>query len=63
MAYQYLTEMNVDHIVDVATLTGAATIALGNRYAGVMGHGEAVNLVQSGGCRSGRADVGDAIAC
>jgi len=42
-----LTEMNVDHIVDVATLTGAATIALGNRYAGVMGHGEAVQLIQS----------------
>ena len=42
-----LTEMNVDHIVDVATLTGAATIALGNRYAGVMGHGEAVNLIQA----------------
>ena len=41
-----LTEMNIDHIVDVATLTGAATIALGNRYAGVMGHGEALNLVQ-----------------
>jgi len=41
-----LTEMNLDHIVDVATLTGAATIALGNRYAGVMGHGEAVKHVQ-----------------
>ena len=33
-----------DHIVDVATLTGAATIALGNRYAAVMGHGPAVKL-------------------
>jgi len=42
-----LTEMEVDHIVDVATLTGAATIALGNRYAGVMGHGEAVHLLRS----------------
>jgi leucyl aminopeptidase len=41
-----LSEMNVDHIVDVATLTGAATIALGNRYAGVMGHGEAVDLMK-----------------
>lgn len=37
-------ELKPDHIVDVATLTGAATIALGNRYAGVMGHGEAVEL-------------------
>lgn len=37
-----LAEYKPDHIIDVATLTGAATIALGNRYAGVMGHGEAV---------------------
>lgn len=37
-------ELNPDHIVDVATLTGAATIALGNRYAGVMGNGQAVEL-------------------
>ena len=48
-----LTEMNVDHIVDVATLTGAATIALGNRYAGVMGHGEALNLVQAAAVEAG----------
>jgi leucyl aminopeptidase len=38
-----LAEHKPDHIVDVATLTGAATIALGNRYAGVMGHGAAVD--------------------
>ncbi len=31
-----------DLIVDVATLTGAATIALGNRHVGVMGDDEAV---------------------
>ena len=31
-----------DVIVDVATLTGAITIALGNRYAGVMGADDAV---------------------
>ena len=37
-----MAEFKPDHIVDVATLTGAATIALGNRYAGVMGHGPAV---------------------
>ena len=37
-----VAEFKPDHIVDVATLTGAATIALGNRYAGVMGHGDAV---------------------
>lgn len=39
-----LAEFKPDHIVDVATLTGAATIALGKRYAGVMGRGEAVDL-------------------
>jgi leucyl aminopeptidase len=33
------SETNPDHIIDVATLTGAATIALGNRYAGLMGSG------------------------
>jgi leucyl aminopeptidase len=33
------SETNPDHIIDVATLTGAATIALGNRYAGLMGNG------------------------
>lgn len=40
-----VAQFNPDHIVDVATLTGAATIALGNRYAGVMGHGEAVDAM------------------
>jgi len=40
-------ESNPDHIIDVATLTGAATIALGNRYAGVMGHGIAVEIVKA----------------
>ncbi|MCF8528506.1 MAG: leucyl aminopeptidase [Aquiluna sp.] len=40
-------ETNPDHIIDVATLTGAATIALGNRYAGVMGHGLAVEMVKA----------------
>lgn len=39
-----LQEFKPDHIVDVATLTGAATIALGKRYAGVMGRGAAVDL-------------------
>jgi leucyl aminopeptidase len=36
-----------DLIVDVATLTGAATIALGNRYAGLMGSDEAVSAVEA----------------
>ena len=39
-----LAEFKPDHIVDVATLTGAATIALGKRYAGVMGRGAAIEL-------------------
>ena len=47
------SELKPDHIVDVATLTGAATIALGNRYAGVMGHGEAVNLCLTGAQQTG----------
>lgn len=38
------SEQNPEHIIDVATLTGAARIALGDRYAGVMGYGEAVKL-------------------
>ena len=42
-----VAEFKPDHIVDVATLTGAATIALGNRYAGVMGHGPAVEAILS----------------
>lgn len=33
-------EQNPEHLVDVATLTGAATIALGTRFAGLMGTGE-----------------------
>ncbi|MEY4409381.1 MAG: hypothetical protein RLZZ138_632 [Actinomycetota bacterium] len=41
------SEQNPDHIIDVATLTGAARIALGDRYAGVMGYGEAVKLTLS----------------
>lgn len=39
-------EEKPDLIVDVATLTGAATIALGNRYAGLMGDEKAVKSVQ-----------------
>ena len=36
------SEENPDAIIDVATLTGAARIALGNRYAGAMGDEELV---------------------
>ena len=37
---------NPDLIIDVATLTGAARVALGERYAGLMGHPEAVSAVE-----------------
>ncbi|MEN9954743.1 MAG: hypothetical protein RLZZ41_407 [Actinomycetota bacterium] len=39
-------EESPDYVVDVATLTGAATIALGNRYAGLMGDDAAIKKVQ-----------------
>lgn len=47
------TEMSPDHIIDIATLTGAATIALGHRYAGLMGSGEAVALAQRAASTTG----------
>jgi leucyl aminopeptidase len=43
----YLTELKPDHIVDVATLTGAASIALGKRHTGLMGQGAAVEHVKT----------------
>ena len=42
-----------DLIVDVATLTGAATIALGNRYSGLMGDTHAVQAIESAAKVSG----------
>lgn len=39
-------EAKPDLILDIATLTGAATIALGNRYAGLMGDDTAVHAVE-----------------
>ena len=41
------SEEKPDLIIDVATLTGAATIALGNRYAGLMGTSEAISAVEA----------------
>ncbi|MFN3707007.1 leucyl aminopeptidase [Microcella sp.] len=40
------SEERPDAIVDVATLTGAARVALGERYAGLMGDAELVSAVQ-----------------
>jgi leucyl aminopeptidase len=42
----YLSELNPDHIVDVATLTGAATIALGKRHTGLMGQGAVIEQIK-----------------
>ena len=39
-------EESPDYLIDVATLTGAATIALGNRYAGLMGDVDAIKKVE-----------------
>lgn len=47
------SEENPDYLVDVATLTGAATIALGNRYAGLMGDEKAIKKVQKAAGKSG----------
>jgi leucyl aminopeptidase len=47
------SETKPDLIVDVATLTGAATVALGRRIAGLMGSNEAVKLVQQAAAGSG----------
>lgn len=47
------SEEQPDAIVDVATLTGAARVALGNRYAGVMGDHDLVAQVVACGDRAG----------
>jgi leucyl aminopeptidase len=47
------SELSPDHIIDIATLTGAATIALGHRYAGLMGSGAAVELAKHAAERAG----------
>ena len=44
---------NPDLIIDVATLTGAARVALGERYAGLMGSSEAVTSVQKAATQAG----------
>lgn len=38
-------ESNPEHLVDIATLTGAATIALGSRFGGLLGFGSTVEAV------------------
>ena len=47
------SEEHPDAIVDVATLTGAARVALGERYAAVMGDDELVRQVQEAAAETG----------
>lgn len=47
------SETKPDFIVDVATLTGAVEIALGKRYAGLMGDQEAVDAVKAAAASTG----------
>ena len=51
-----LSELKPDHIVDVATLTGAATIALGRRLTGLMGSGEVIAELEKSA-----AEVGESV--
>lgn len=46
-------EASPDLLIDAATLTGAASIALGNRYAGLMGTDMAVNQLKTAAEQSG----------
>lgn len=47
------SEMKPDLIVDVATLTGAARVALGNRYTGLMGDDQSVETVKKAAADAG----------
>ncbi len=47
------SELSPDLIIDIATLTGAARIALGERYAGLMGTPEGVAEVEASATRVG----------
>ena len=50
---QAASALNPDLIVDAATLTGAARIALGERYAGLMGSTEATAQIQAAAAEAG----------
>jgi leucyl aminopeptidase len=53
-ALAYVAEQKVDHIVDLATLTGAVMIALGTEIAGLMSNNDAwANQVRSAIVRAG----------
>jgi len=50
---QRASEDNPDLIVDVATLTGAARVALGERFAGIMGDSRALEVIQDAATQAG----------
>jgi leucyl aminopeptidase len=47
------SEEHPDAIIDIATLTGAAIVALGHRYVGTMGDGELVSEILAAGTLQG----------
>jgi len=47
------SELKPDLIIDVATLTGAARVALGNRYSGLMGDDNSVAVVEKAAAKAG----------
>ena len=47
------SELKPDLIVDLATLTGAARVALGNRYTGLMGSDESVEAIKTAAASAG----------
>ena len=52
----YAEELNVDAIIDVATLTGACSVALGHYAAGIMGNDDnLISEIQSASEKSGEA--------
>ncbi len=53
-ALSYADDENVDAVVDLATLTGAVTVALGDKIAGLMGNNEAwIDQVRDAADRAG----------
>ena len=54
----YACELGADHIVDLATLTGACVVALGDGVSGVMGTDQKlVERILDAGSRSGRVPL------
>jgi leucyl aminopeptidase len=47
------SELKPDLIIDIATLTGGARVALGNRYTGLMGEDKAVAAIEKAASAAG----------